>query len=135
MTYPLTKIDGLTPAAADKLKAIGIRSTARFLEAAMNLKGRKAIAAKTGLPESQLLEWVNRADCLRVKGMGSATTGLLNAAGVTTVRELMHRNPDRLAQAMAEANARLKLARINPSAKAVGQLIERARKLPIKISY
>jgi hypothetical protein len=67
--------------------------------------------------------------------MGSATTGLLNAAGVTTVRELMHRNPDRLAQAMAEANARLKLARINPSAKAVGQLIERARKLPIKISY
>ena len=135
MNYPLTKIDGLSATAAAKLKAAGIRTTAKFLEAASSQKGRKALAATTGIGEAQLLTWVNRADCLRVKGMGTATTGLLNAAGVTTVRELTFRNPERLAQAMADANVRLKLARINPTPKSVGQLIERAKRLPIKISY
>ncbi|TAK49715.1 MAG: DUF4332 domain-containing protein [Xanthobacteraceae bacterium] len=135
MTYPLNKLDSMSAADADKLKTIGIRTTARLLDATSSLKGRKAVAARTGLSEAQLLEWANRADCLRIKGMGKATTELLKAAGVTTLRELTFRNPARLAQAMAEANVKHKLVRVRPSEKSVGVLIERARKLPLKISY
>lgn len=135
MTYPLNKLDSMSAADASKLKTIGIRTTTKLLEATSSLKGRKAVAARTGLSEAQLLEWANRADCLRIKGMGKATTELLKAAGVTTVRELTFRNPARLAQAMAEANGKRKLMRVLPSEKAVGLLIERARKLPLKISY
>jgi hypothetical protein len=36
---------------------------------------------------------------------------------------------------MAEANAKRKLVQVLPSEKSVGQLIERARKLPLKITY
>jgi hypothetical protein len=45
------------------------------------------------------------------------------------------RNPARLAQNMKDANSKRKLVRVLPSEKSVGQLIEEARKLPLKISY
>ncbi|KPF98186.1 DUF4332 domain-containing protein [Rhodopseudomonas palustris] len=135
MTYPISQIDGISAAAAAKLKSIGIRTTEALLEAAKTTRGRKALAAKTGLSEQQLLEWANIADCMRIPGMGKAKAELLRAAGVNTLREFTHRNPARLAQNMKEANLQRKLVRALPSEKEVGQLIEQARKLPLKISY
>ncbi|MGP9811830.1 DUF4332 domain-containing protein [Rhodopseudomonas sp. NSM] len=135
MTYPITQIDGITVAAAGKLKSAGIRTTEALLEAARTMRGRKALAAKTGISEQQLLEWANIADCMRIPGMGKAKAELLRAAGVNTLREFTHRNPARLAQNMKEANLKRKLVRALPSEKEVGQLIEEARKLPLKISY
>ncbi len=135
MTYPISQIDGISTAAAAKLKSVGIRTTEALLEAAKTTRGRKALAAKTGLSEQQLLEWANIADCMRIPGMGKAKAELLRAAGVNTLREFTHRNPARLAQNMKEANLQRKLVRALPSEKEVGQLIEQARKLPLKISY
>jgi len=135
MTYPISQIDGMTAAAAAKLKSNGIRTTEALLEAAKTMRGRKALAARTGLTEQQLLEWANIADCMRIPGMGKAKAELLRAAGVSTLREFTHRNPARLAQTMKEANLQRKLVRALPSEKEVGQLIEEARKLPLKISY
>jgi hypothetical protein len=135
MTYPLSAIDGLSAYAASKLKSLGIRTAEALLEAARTVKGRKDLAAKTGISEQQLLEWANFSDHMRIPGMGKAKIGLIRAAGVTTVRELGLRNPSRLAQSMKEANIKRKLVRVLPSEKSVEQLIERARKLPQKISY
>jgi predicted RecB family nuclease len=135
MTYPIAKIDGLTNHAAAKLKSIGIRTTEGLLEAARTMKGRKALAARTGISEQQLLQWANIADCMRIRGMGQAKAGLLRAAGVTTVREFVQRNPERLAQAMKEANEKRKLVSVLPSEASVKRLIEHALKLPLKISY
>jgi predicted RecB family nuclease len=135
MTYPLSQIEGLSTYAASKLKSLGIRTTAALLEAARTVRGRKELAAKTGISEQQLLEWANFSDHMRIPGMGKAKIGLIRAAGVTTVRELGLRNPSRLALSMKEANIRRKLVRVLPSEKSVEQLIERARKLPPKISY
>jgi uncharacterized protein DUF4332 len=59
----------------------------------------------------------------------------LEAAGVVTVRELRYRNPARLAQAMAQANAERKLVQVLPSEQMIGRWIEDAKKLPVKISY
>ncbi|MCD0419300.1 MAG: DUF4332 domain-containing protein [Rhodopseudomonas sp.] len=135
MTYPISQLDGITEVAASKLKSVGIRTTEALLEAARTVKGRKALAAKTGLAEQQLLQWANLADCMRVPGLGKAKADLLRAAGVSTLREFTHRNPARLAQNMKEANLQRKLVRSLPSEKEVGQLIEQARKLPLKITY
>ncbi|MGM4886710.1 DUF4332 domain-containing protein [Tardiphaga sp. 20_F10_N6_6] len=135
MTYPISKIDGLTAFAATKLKKAGIRTMEGLLDAAHSAKCRKELAAKTGFSEQQLLEWANLADYLRIPGMGKAKAELLRASGVNTVRELTHRNPSRLAQAMREANDKRKLVRVMPSEKSVGDLIEKARQLPLKISY
>jgi hypothetical protein len=135
MTYPLSEIDGLTAYSASKLKSLGIRTAEALLEAARTAKGRKELSAKIGISEQQLLEWANFSDHMRIPGMGKAKIGLIRAAGVTTVRELGLRNPARLAQGMKDANTRRKLVRVLPSEKSVEQLIERARKLPPKITY
>lgn len=102
---------------------------------ANTVKARKALAAQTGLSEQQLLAWANIADCMRIKGMGTAKAELLRAAGVSTVREFALRNPERLAQAMKDANDKRKLVRVLPSEQSVARLIQHARKLPLKISY
>lgn len=135
MTYPISELDGMTAFAACKLKALGIRTTDALLEAARTVKGRKQLAAKTGISEQQFLEWANVADYMRIPGMGKAKVCLVRAAGVTTVRELAHRNPARLAQNIKEVNTRRKLVRILPSEKSVGAMIEQARRLEPKISY
>ena len=135
MTYPISEIEGLSAFSAAKLKAQGIRTTTALLEAASTAKGRKALAAKTGISEQQLLEWANVSDYMRIPGMGKAKIGLVRAAGVTTVRELAYRNPTRLAQNMRDVNEKRKLVRVLPSEKSVGDLIAKARKLPPKISY
>lgn len=135
MNYPLKHIDGMTPVLETLLKAKQIRTTDKLLEAASTVKGRKQLAAATAIPEQQWLDWANNADCMRIKGMGSEKAKLLRRAGVTTVGELSHRNPRKLAEAMAEANSRHKLMRTRPSEKSVRVLIERAKKLPRKITY
>jgi predicted RecB family nuclease len=135
MTYPISEIEGLSAFSATKLKGLGIRTTEALLEAARTVKGRKELSAKTGISEQQLLEWANVSDYMRIPGMGKAKVGLMRAAGVTTVRELAHRNPARLAQNMREVNTRRKLLRVLPSEKSVEQMIEKARKLAPKISY
>src|SRR6201998_3950733 len=135
MTYPISELEGMSAFSASKFKSLGIRTTDALLEAARTVKGRKALAAKTGISEQQLLEWANLADYMRIPGMGKAKVGLVRAAGVTTVRELAHRNPARLAQNMREVNTKRKLVRVLPSEKSVEQLIAQARKLQPKISY
>jgi predicted RecB family nuclease len=135
MTYSLSELEGMTALYASKLKSVGIRTTDALLDAAQSVKGRKALAVKTGISEQQLLEWANVSDYMRIPGMGRAKVGLVRAAGVTTVRELALRNPARLAQNMKEVNTKRKLVRVLPSEKSVEQLIVEARKLQPKITY
>jgi hypothetical protein len=133
MTYPVSEITGLD--IAERLKPLGIRTTDRLLDEAKGPKERKRLAEQTGLDEKRILGWANAADRMRIKGVGADYAGLLQAAGVDTVKELKYRNPGKLARAMAEANAKRKLARVLPSDKAVVRWIEQAKRLPLKISY
>jgi predicted flap endonuclease-1-like 5' DNA nuclease len=135
MSYPLADLDGMNADSAKALKAAKIRTTARLLDAARSIRLRKQLAARTGLSEKQLLSWANMADRMRIKGIGQDNAKLLEAAGVTTVRELKYRNPAKLAEAMAAANSKRRLVRILPTEKAIRRWIEEAGKLDPKISY
>lgn len=135
MSYPLTEIDGIDEEVARVFRKVGVRTTAKLLEAARDPKGRKALAGKTGFSERMLLSWANKADRMRIKGIGEEYAQLLQAAGVETVRELKHRNAQRLYKAMADANQKRSLVRLMPSERVVARWIEHAKKLPLKISY
>lgn len=84
------------------LNAAGITWLDEFLEAAGPAEGRKSLAAQTGISASQLLEWANRADLMRVPGVTAALADLLENAGVDTVKELATRNPENLHARLAE---------------------------------
>ncbi len=135
MSYPITDIEGIDDDVAKTLKSAGIRSTAKLLETARTVKGRKILSEKTGFAEKQLLCWANVADRMRIKGISREYAELLQAAGVDTVKELRYRSPVNLAKAMAEANKKHKMVRMLPSEKVVWRWIENAQKLDLKIKY
>jgi predicted flap endonuclease-1-like 5' DNA nuclease len=135
MTYRIEQIEGIGPSYASKLAKSGITSTQHLLEQCASAKGRKTVAAATGVEEARLLKWANMADLMRIDGVGEEYSELLEAAGVDTVKELKHRKADNLAGRMAEVNAAKKLVRQVPSAKQVAKWIEQAKSLPALISH
>ena len=135
MSYPLTDIEGIDADVVAILKTVRIRSTESLLEAASTVKARKVLAIKTGFDEKQLLCWANVADRMRIRGISKEYSGLLQAAGVDTVKELKYRNPANLAKAMKEVNRRHKMVRLLPSAKVIQRWIGYAKTLPLKITY
>jgi hypothetical protein len=116
MSYSVTAIEDIDPDEIDALKSAGVRTTEKLLEGASSPKGRKVLAAKTGISEKRLLHFANIAD-------------------VDTVKELKYRNPERLAKSMADINKKRKLVRFLPSEKLVTRWVEHAKKLPLKITY
>ncbi|MGR7996667.1 MULTISPECIES: DUF4332 domain-containing protein [unclassified Xanthobacter] len=135
MSYPVIDIEGIGPVFAEKLKGVGILTTADLLAAAASPKGRQDLAAKTGIEAPRILKWANMADLMRVKGIGEEYSELLEAAGVDTVKELKTRNPANLTKAMAEVNATKKLVRALPAESMVARWIEEAKTLPAVLTY
>ena len=131
----VAEIEGIGPANAKKLEEAGVVSVESLLDAGSTPKGRKELASKTGISDTYILKWVNRADLFRVKGIGSEYSDLLEAAGVDTVVELAGRNAENLAKKMAEVNEEKKLVRQLPSEKQVTAWIENAKTLPRAVNY
>jgi hypothetical protein len=103
------------------------------LEAGSTPKGRKDLAENTGISEKLILEWVNLADLLRIKGVGEEYSDLLEEAGVDTVAELARRNADNLHAKMSEVNEAKNLVRRPPTLNDVQKWIEQAKNLPRKV--
>jgi predicted flap endonuclease-1-like 5' DNA nuclease len=131
----LIDIEGVGPAYAAKLQKAGVRSTESLLARGGTPAGRKEIAAKSGVSDALILEWVNHVDLFRVKGVGSEYADLLEAAGVDTVVELAQRNPEQLHAKLLTANAAKKLVRRPPGFSQVRTWIQQAKKLPRMVSY
>lgn len=131
----LQSIQGIADATEAKLKTAGVTTVDELLEKGATPKGRTEIAEKSGLPESQVLRFVNYADLFRIKGIAGQTAELLEAAGVNTVAQLAQRNAANLAPKLKEVNDAKKLTGKVPSEKQVGEWIEAAKALPKKVSY
>lgn len=128
-------IEGIGPKNATKLRKARIRTTEALLKRGATRKGRAEIAAATGLSEHMVLEWVNRADLMRVKGVGEEYSDLLEAAGVDTVKELRTRRPDNLLAAMVEVNAKKRLVRRLPTLSMVERWVAHAKELPPVVTH
>ena len=128
-------IEGIGPAFAKKLSADGIKSVEALLKNGATPKGREEIAKKTGLGHKEILEWVNRADLYRIKGVGSEYSDLLEVAGVDTIVELSKRDAKNLMSKMTEVNTKRKIVRRLPTEKQVANWISQAKRLPRAVSY
>jgi predicted flap endonuclease-1-like 5' DNA nuclease len=135
MAYRLSRIEGIGPVYAAKLARAGLATTEDLLEAAARPKGRAALAEQTGISETLILKWANRADLMRVKGISEEISDLLEAAGVDTVAELKRRRADHLAEALRAINDRKRLVRRVPGEAQCARFIEEAKALPRMLSY
>jgi len=128
-------IEGIGPAYAAKMAKVGVLTVEALLKGGATEKGRKELAAAAGVTHSQILEWVNRADLYRIKGVGSEYSDLLEKAGVDTVVELSNRVPENLYKKMEEINKAKNLVNKLPGLKQVKKWIAQARKMPRVVSY
>jgi predicted RecB family nuclease len=131
----IIKIEGIGETYRKKLYAVDINTTNALLKAGTTKKGRQALAEKSGISEKLILEWVNLADLMRVKGVGEEYSDLLEEAGVDTVKELRNRNPENLHKAMLETNDKKKLVRRPPSLSEVKSWVSQAKELPPVVTY
>ena len=131
----IVSIEGIGEAYRAKLQAVGIRTTEALLARAATPKGRRELEEQTGISGTLILEWANRADLYRIKGINEEYSDLLEAAGVDTVPELAQRDPDNLYQALVETNQAKRLVRHMPGRNQVAAWIAQAKELPRVITY
>jgi predicted flap endonuclease-1-like 5' DNA nuclease len=135
MSYKIETIEGVAKVYGEKLRAAGIKSTGQLLERGKTPKGRKEVAAATGITESLILKWTNMCDLMRIKGVARQMSELLEKAGVDTVKELKMRVPANLHKAMTDANAKSKLVRQLPGLKQVESWVAQAKSMPPTMEY
>lgn len=129
------EIEGIGPAYAEKLSAVGLTTTEALLEAGATPKGRADLAAKTGISDKLILRWVNMSDLFRIKGVGEQFSDLLEAAGVDTVAELAQRKAENLQAKMVEVNTEKKLVRRVPTLAEATAWVDQAKGLPRMVKY
>ncbi|MBQ9216872.1 MAG: DUF4332 domain-containing protein [Muribaculaceae bacterium] len=135
MAYKIIDIEGVGDAYAEKLIAAGIEKVDQLLDLCATPKGRKELAATTGIAEKLILRWTNHADLFRIKGVGPQFAELLEAAGVDTVKELRNRVPENLQPKLEEVNAEKHLVRRVPALKEVIKMIAQAKELDPRMTY
>ena len=131
----LENIEGVGKTYAGKLAKAGVTTTNGLLKLGATRKGRSVLAAASGCTEKQILEWVNRADLFRIKGVGEEYSDLLEVAGVDSVPELAQRNANNLHEKMAEVNAAKRLVRQMPSSSVVSAWVAQAKTLPKVVTH
>ena len=82
MSYTIETIEGIAKVFGEKLRAAGIKTTDDLLARGATPKGRKEVAATTGITETLILKWTNMSDLMRVKGVGEEYSELLEARWV-----------------------------------------------------
>jgi predicted flap endonuclease-1-like 5' DNA nuclease len=120
---------------AAKLRRSGVRTTEALLRRGATRRGRTELAAGAKCTEAQILEWVNRADLMRVRGVGQEYADLLEASGVDTVKELGRREPAILTSKMAQVNEKKKLVRRLPTEAMVARWVEHAGQLDGRVTH
>ena len=128
-------VEGIGYKQATKLRKARIRTTEALLKAGATKKGRRTIAASSEISEKLILEWVNRADLMRVRGVGEEYSDLLEAAGVDTVKELRRRNAGSLLGMMVSINGKRRLVRRLPTEMMVARWVDHAKELPPVVTY
>ena len=105
-------------------------TTDDLLQWGANAAGRKSLEDTTGISSKLILEWVNHVDLMRIKGVGSEYSDLLEAAGVDSPSELAQRNAANLATTFQEVvAARPSLVRRIPSETEIDDWIAESKKL------
>ena len=131
----IKSIEGIKPAYQEKLLSIGIRTTDQLLEAGATSTGRMRIADEAHLSETQVKEWVHRADLLRIHGISHEVADLLARVGACTVPKLAYRQAVSLHDDLVSYNAAHHVVKHVPTVGEVEAILKAAKRLPKMIHH
>jgi len=132
----IDEIEGIGATNAAKLGEAGVSTTDDLLQWGANKAGRSSLEETTGISSKLILEWVNHVDLMRIKGVGSEYSDLLEAAGVDSPSELAQRSAANLAITFQEvAAARPGIVRQIPSETTIADWIAESKDLPKVVEH
>ena len=132
----IEEVEGIGPVHGEQLSLAGIATTDALLEQGAKPGGRAAIEKATGISGKLILEWVNHVDLMRIKGVGSEYSDLLEAAGVNSPAELANRNALNLATTFEEVvAARPGIVRRVPTESEIAGWIAQSKDLPKVVEH
>ena len=129
MSDPIEKIKGMTAELASKFQASGITNTDELLENARTPHQRTELGHKVGVTAVAIKEFANRADLMRLNGVGGDLSNLLEEAGVNSCKELQHRVAEHLHKTLVELNASRHIAHHVPPTAWIQDWITEAKTL------
>lgn len=96
MHDPMSDLKGLQPEVKTKLASEGIRTTTQLLEHTRTQKQCAELAHEVGTTFGAIKDLANRADLMRLHGVGGDFSNMLVEVGVTSCMELQHCIPEKL---------------------------------------
>ncbi|WP_420186705.1 DUF4332 domain-containing protein [Bacteroides pyogenes] len=135
MAHKIEQIEGIGEVYAQKLNALGIKTTEDLLQKGATASGRAKLAEETGISGKLILKWTNHADLFRIKGIAGQFAELLEVAGVDTVKEFRHRVPANLHAKLVETNEAKNLCNRVPAVSELEKMIAQAKELDPVITY
>lgn len=130
MAVVIHKLYGIEPALEAKLKACGIKDSDDLLAACRTEGDILELARHCGVEASVIVKLMHRADLARIRGIGETYTMLLEAAGISTVKDLAGISPDELRSHFANLNSQRKLVGRVPAPAMVNGWVMKAQRLP-----
>ncbi len=124
--HKIKDIKGLDEATQQKMEEAGITNVEQLLEQCSTPARKTALAKKLGIPGPQLTEFVNRADLLRLKGVGPEMANLLEEGGIDSIKELRRRTPENLATKLKALNDEKKITHHAPTLQQIQGWIQQA---------
>lgn len=131
----VSKIRAIGDNAADSLLEAGILTTRDLLRVGRTPVLREAIAARSGIHQSQVLRWVLCADLARIDGVGWEFAELLEQCGVCSPEALSGKDPELLLDRIKSVKKHGRRVGRFPSLIEVRSWVEQAGKLPEIIVY
>ena len=129
MIATISDLKGLQPEVKTKLEFEGIRNTQQFLERTRTSQQRAELAHNVGTTPVVIKELANRADLMRLTGVGGDFSNMLEEAGVNSCKELQHRVPEKLFIALEAIHTDKKIGHRAPALAQVTEWIVEAKKL------
>ncbi|HEY7123933.1 MAG TPA: DUF4332 domain-containing protein [Ktedonobacterales bacterium] len=124
MSHKIGEIKGLDPTIQSKLEQGRIHTVEDLLKETGTPQQRNTLAKQLGVTSSQLTDWINRADLMRLKGVGTEMANLLEECGVDSCKELQHRKAENLQVKLKEVNDNKKLTHHAPTMAQVQEWIK-----------
>ena len=125
----ISDIKGLTSQVKAKLESEGIKNTMQLLERTQTQKQRTELASKVSTTPEAMKELANRADLMRLHGVGGDFSNLLEVAGVNSCKELQHRVPEKLYTTLEAIHTGKKIGHRAPAIAQVTEWIAEAKQL------
>lgn len=126
LNTPLSQVPDMEPEPQSELEAQGIHTTGQLLEQTATKEMCTDLAQRIGISAHMLRTLIDRADLMRLPGIGSEMATLLQEAGVDGSKDLQRRNPEHLYATLTAMQESSKSASLTPNLDELTQWIAEA---------